>query len=309
MADTEGADIPGEVEVSEELFAHLPSGLDLCYQTFGDPAHETILLIMGLGGPMGWWPSEFVEKLAARGFHVVRFDNRDTGRSTKLRHHCVSRVDVTKALVGQDTAPYGLNDMADDAIGLLDHLGVSAAHLVGVSMGGMIAQTMTINRPERVLSLTSMMSTTGKRTAGWTHPKVLRRLMKTGGRTRSEFIEMTLEMDRFTGSPAFPTDPHLSRRRAMETYDRGRIASGDSRHLLAVLTQEDRTEALHAVVAPTAVIHGTSDMLVNRSGGKATADAIPGATYLQIAGLGHDLPTQLHRAFIDAIITNIERVS
>lgn len=298
-----------QIAVSDELFAHLPNGLDLCYQTFGDAEDPAIILIMGLGGPMGWWSNTFCQKLAERGFFVVRFDNRDMGRSTKLRHHRVSRSDILKAAAGRGTAPYSLKDMADDTVGLLDHLDIDAAHIVGVSMGGMIAQIMAISHPERVQSLVSISSTTGRRRVGWPRLAVVRAMLAKSGPTRADYVELALNIEKLIASPAFPTDINASRRRAMETYDRGRIASGVVRQLLAVLTQEDRTEALHAVVAPTAVIHGSTDTLVHKSGGKATAEAIPGATFLQIAGLGHDLPVQLDRTFIDAIVNNTLRAS
>lgn len=289
------------ITVSEELFAHLPSGLDLCHQTFGDPKDETVLLIMGLGGPMTWWPTEFCRMLAERRFHVVRYDNRDTGRSTKLRHHHVSRTDVVKAYLGLGTAPYGLEDLADDAAALLDHLGVEAAHVVGVSMGGMIAQTLAVENASRVLSLTSIMSTTGRRKVGRVHPLVMRRMLAPAGRTRPEFAEISIENGKALGSPAFPTPDDVAYARALETYDRGWIASGVSRHMLAVLTQPDRTERLRTVSVPTQVIHGSKDLLVHRSGGRATADAIEGAELLEIAGMGHDLPAQLFETFVDAI--------
>lgn len=295
------------LEVSDELFVHLPSGLDLCYQTFGDPADESVLLIMGLGGPMGWWSTAFCTRLAERGFHVIRYDNRDTGRSTKLRHHKVSKFDVVKAFLGRGTAPYGLQDLADDAVGLLDHLGVDDAHVVGVSMGGMIAQVLAVDHSGRVRSLVSIMSSTGRRTAGWTDPRVMPMMLSPMGRTRPEFAENSVKNGRAIGSPAFPTDEDVAHERALETYDRGWIASGVSRHMIAVLTQTDRTERLGAVSVPTQVIHGTNDLLVHRSGGRATADAIPGARLLEIAGMGHDLPSQLHDTFIDAIVDTAAR--
>ncbi|MBC9225889.1 alpha/beta fold hydrolase [Aeromicrobium sp. 636] len=296
-----------DIAVSGELFAHLPSGLDLCHQTFGDPQDQPVLLIMGLGGPMTWWPEEFCRLLAGRGFHVIRYDNRDTGRSTKLRHHQVSRTDVVKAFLGRGTAPYGIDDLADDAVGLLDHLGIDAAHVVGVSMGGMIAQTMAVEHPSRVRSLTSIMSTTGRRTAGWIHPLVIRTMLAPAGRTRPEFAETSVRNGKVMASPAFPTPDDVAHARALETYDRGWIASGVSRHMLAVLTQSDRTERLRAVSVPTQVIHGSQDLLVHRSGGRATAAAIPGAALLEIAGMGHDLPAQLYGTFVDAIVANAER--
>jgi len=295
------------VAVSEESFAHLPSGLDLCHQTFGDPGDEPVLLIMGLGGPMTWWPEAFCVQLAARGFHVTRFDNRDTGRSTKLRHHRVSRTDIVKAYLGRGSAPYGLDDLADDAAALLDHLGIDAAHVVGVSMGGMIAQTLAVEHADRVRSLTSIMSTTGRRRVGWIHPLIMRTMLASAGRTRPEYAELSVRNGKAVASPAFPTPDDVAHARALETYDRGWIASGVSRHMLAVLTQPDRTERLGAVTVPTQVIHGSKDLLVHRSGGRATAAAIDGAELLEIAGMGHDLPAQLYGTFVDAIAATAAR--
>jgi pimeloyl-ACP methyl ester carboxylesterase len=297
---------------SGELFAALPSGIDLCYETFGDPADPAILLIMGLGGPMGWWAPEFCQQLAERGFFVIRYDNRDTGRSTKLRQHRVGRTDIVRAfsglpLVGRVKPPYTLSDLADDAIGLLDHLGIERAHLVGISMGGMIAQTIAIERPTRALSLTSIMSTTGRRTVGFQHPKVYPVMLSSSGRTRDSYVERSLKGSKVIGSPAFPTDDESARARAYETYDRGWTASGVTRQMLAILTQPDRTKALRRLDLPALVIHGLSDVLVHRSGGKATADAIPDAEHLEIAGMAHDLPVQLYPTVIDAIVRTAER--
>lgn len=290
-----------------EEFAHLPTGLDLCYQTFGDSKDPAILLIMGLGGPMGWWRTEFCEALADRGFFVIRYDNRDTGRSTKLRHHQVSRGQVIKAYLGRGKAPYGLDEFAEDALGLLDHLGIDQAHLVGVSMGGMIAQTITIANPDRVLSLTSIMSTTGRRRVGGIHPRVMPAMLKPAGRSRPAYVESSVVLNKLIGSPAFPTDDEILREMARETYDRGWIASGVTRHMLAVLTQRDRTAELNHVRVPTMIIHGKNDVLVANSGGKATAEAIPGAEFLEIAGMGHDIPAQLDEPVIDAIVRTAER--
>lgn len=300
--------VPGAaVEVSDEQFAHLPSGIDLCHQTFGDPSDEAVLLVMGLGGPMTWWSSALCTRLAQRGFFVIRYDNRDTGRSAKLRHHRVSRSDVVRAFLGRGSAPYGLEDLADDAVGLLDHLGLDAAHVVGVSMGGMIAQTMAIEHPARVRSLTSIMSTTGGRRVGRIDPRVIPMMLAPAGRTRPEFAERSVRNGRLTASPAFPTDDDVAYARALETYDRGWIASGVSRHMMAVLTQRDRTERLGAVRVPVTVVHGSNDLMVHRSGGRATAKAIPGAELIEIAGLGHDLPEQLHPTFVDAIVATAHR--
>lgn len=287
--------------------ASLPSGIEICYESFGDKAKPPALLVMGLGGPMGWWTKDFCVQLADRGFFVIRYDNRDTGRSTKLREHRVTRMDIIKAFIGLAKAPYGLSDLADDAFGLLDHLGIDHVHLAGVSMGGMITQTMAIARPERVLSLTSIMSTTGKRTVGWQHPKVFPTMLGSAGKTRESYIERSLLSSAVIGSPGFPTDESSARARAAETYDRGWSASGVARHMMAVLTQPDRTKDLARLDIPTTVVHGLRDPLVNRSGGRATAAAIRGSEFVEIADMGHDLPVQLYDTFIDAITRTAKR--
>ena len=297
---------------SGELFASLPSGIDICHETFGSADDPAVLLVMGLGGPMGWWSPQFCELLAERGFFVIRYDNRDTGRSTKLRQHKVGKGDVVRAftglpLIGRVKAPYSLSDLADDAVGLLDHLGIERAHLAGVSMGGMIAQTLAIEHPERALSLTSIMSTTGRRTVGFQHPKVYPVMLSSAGRTRDAYVERSLKGTKVISSPAFPSDEATARDRAYETYDRGWTASGVTRQMLAVLTQPDRTKALGELDLPTVVIHGLNDPLVHKSGGKATADAIPGAEHLEIAGMAHDLPAQLFTTIVDAIARTAAR--
>jgi pimeloyl-ACP methyl ester carboxylesterase len=292
---------------TDEQFAQLESGIELCYETFGSPGDPAVLLIMGLGGPMGWWDSELCTGLADRGFLVIRYDNRDTGRSTKLRQHRVTRADIFRAFAGRARPPYTLADMAEDAIGLLDHLGISAAHLAGVSMGGMIAQTLAIEHPDRVLSLTSIMSTTGRRTVGWQHPKLLPAMLGSSGDGREGYLASSQRSWKRIGSPAFPTTPESMRARAEETWDRGWAASGVLRHMMAVITQPDRTKHLSRVGVPTAVIHGLSDPLVHRSGGRATARAIPDAEHLEIAGMGHDMPRQLWPTIIDTIVRTAHR--
>jgi pimeloyl-ACP methyl ester carboxylesterase len=294
---------------SGERHASLPSGIDLCFETFGDEADPPILLVMGLGGPMGWWPDDFCERLAGRGFFVIRYDNRDTGRSTKLRQHRVGRTDVVRAFLGLGRPPYTIGDLADDAFGLLDHLGIEQVHLVGVSMGGMIVQTMAIARPERALSMTSIMSTTGNRRVGWQHPRIIPALLASAGPTRDAYVERSIKTATIIGSPAFPGDEELARQRAYETYDRGWSASGVTRQMLAVLAQPDRTKDLARLDLPVTVIHGLSDRLVHRSGGKAVADAVPGAEHIEIAGLGHDLPSQLFDTYVEAIVRTAERAT
>ena len=292
---------------SGEQFATLPSGIDICYETFGSPDDPPILLIMGLGGPMNWWTNDFCERLTSRGYFVIRYDNRDTGRSTKLRQHRVTKGDIFRAAIGRGKAPYSIEDLAVDAIGLLDHLGIERAHVVGVSMGGMIGQTLAIDHSDRVLSLTSIMSTTGRRTVGRIHPRLIPMMLASAGNTRDSYAERAIRSAEMIGSPGYPPDRDASLARAHETYDRGWIASGVARHIMAVLTQPDRTKRLAAIDVPVTVLHGRSDPLVNRSGGRATARAIPGAEHQEIEGMGHDLPHELYDVLVDAIVKTAER--
>jgi pimeloyl-ACP methyl ester carboxylesterase len=297
------ADVPEvpHVAVSEELFAPVGRGIELCYQTFGDPDDEPLLLVMGLGAPMTWWNPDLCADLARAGFYVVRFDNRDAGRSTIVEDR-VSRTAVLRAFAGTRVrAPYGLGDLADDAFGLLDHLEIERAHLVGVSMGGMVVQTMTVARPERVRSLTSIMSTTGKRSVGWQHPSLLPRMIAPRKPGREPYVEGSMVFARLTGSPAHPEPEDTMRQRFEDTYDRGVHPAGVVRQMLAVLTQPDRGTRLRAVRVPTLVVHGLADKMVHVSGGRATAAAVPGAELLLIEGMGHDLPVPLHETFVEAI--------
>ncbi|WP_166390775.1 alpha/beta fold hydrolase [Nocardioides ochotonae] len=295
------------VPESEELFAPVGRGIELCYQTFGDPDGDPLILVMGLGGPMGWWPAPLCRLLAERGFYVVRFDNRDIGRSTRVTGR-VGRATILRAFGGAPVrAPYTISDMAADAVGLLDHLGIERAHVVGVSMGGMIAQTMAIEFPQRVASLTSIMSTTGKRTVGWQHPSLLPRLMAKRGATKAQYIAISARMARLIGSPAYPETTATLRARAEETWDRGLNPAGVLRQMLAVLTQPNRGARLRGLRVPTTVIHGLADKMVHVSGGRATAAAIPGAELVLIDGMGHDMPHQLHRTLADAIRRTADR--
>ncbi|MGZ4486740.1 MAG: alpha/beta fold hydrolase [Nocardioides sp.] len=295
--DRESSDVP----VSEELLAPLPSGIELCYQTFGDPADQPLLLVMGLGGPMTWWDPELCRMLARRGFYVVRYDNRDTGRSTRVGTR-VSRAALVRAFAGTRVrAPYSISDMAGDAFGLLDHLGLEAAHVVGVSMGGMIVQTMAIERPARVLSMTSIMSTTGRRSVGWQHPSLLPTLIGSRGPGEEAYVRSSTQVWRLIGSPAYPQPVEETRERARETFRRGVSASGVMRQMLAVLTQPNRAPRLHGLRVPTLVVHGLADKMVHVSGGRATAAAVPGAELLLIDGMGHDMPPELFETFVSAI--------
>ena len=301
---TRGSD---RVAVSEEMFAPVSPGIELCYQTFGDPGDDPLLLVMGLGGPMTWWDPELCEQLAARGFFVVRYDNRDAGRSTHLSGR-VRRSTLLRAFAGRGgRPPYKLSDMAADAIGLLDHLGIERAHVAGVSMGGMIAQTLAIEHADRVRSLTSIMSTTGKRTVGWQNPKLLPMLIAPRGPSREAYAMTSARMWQLIGSPDYPQDPERQRARAQETWDRGFDANGVMRQMLAILNQPNRAARLRGLRIPATVLHGLDDQMVHVSGGRATATAIPGAELVLVPGMGHDLPPQLFEEFVDVIRRTADR--
>ncbi len=275
----------------------------LCYETFGSAQAPALLLIMGLSAQMVLWDEEFCERLAAEGFWVIRFDNRDVGRSTILRDAGVPK--QWQLLVRDPrAAAYSLDDMAADAAGLLDHLAVDAAHVVGVSMGGMIAQLMAIRYPDRVLSLVSIMSSTGNRRVGQPNPRVAMRMLRRVPRDRDGYIDSHLETYRLIGSKTIEFDEERRRRRAGRCFDRGIHPSGSARQMAAIVTAPDRTSALAGVRAPTTVIHGDGDPLINVSGGRATAKAIPGARLLIVPGMGHDLPPVLWPQVIHAIVDN-----
>jgi pimeloyl-ACP methyl ester carboxylesterase len=294
------------VKVSEELFAPVSAGIELCYQTFGDPQDEPLVLVMGLGGPMTWWDPDLCEQLARAGFYVVRFDNRDIGRSSQAQGR-VTRATVARAFVGARVrAPYTLDDMAADTFGLMDHLGFESAHVIGVSMGGMIAQTMAIAQPQRVRSLASIMSTTGKRTVGWQSPSLFPTLFSPRN-DRDDYIAASGKVWELIGSPAYPVDEEEARQRAAETYDRGVPRSGVMRQMIAILCQPNRSIRLRSLQVPTLVVHGLADRMVHVSGGRATAAAIPGSELLLVDGMGHDLPPALYESLVSAIRRNADR--
>jgi pimeloyl-ACP methyl ester carboxylesterase len=296
-----------EVTVSAELSAPVSPGVELCYQTFGDPDADPLLLVMGLGGPMTWWDPALCRLLAESGFYVIRYDNRDTGHSSRGNGR-VTRGQLVQAFLGRPVrAPYRLDDLAEDAFGLLDHLGIDAAHVVGVSMGGMIVQTMAIRDQARVRSLVSIMSTTGRRTVGWLDPRLMPMMLGRRGTTVEEYVEASVAGAAAIGSPAYPEPVESARARARETWDRGINPAGVMRHMMAVLTQPNRSRALRSLRIPATVIHGMADRMVHVSGGRATAQAIPGAQLLLIPGMGHDLPPELFETFRDAIRSTADR--
>ncbi len=278
------------------------AGIELCYETFGDPDGVPLLLIMGLGGQHVRWDTELVEGFVDRGFFAIRFDNRDVGLSTKPE---VGSLDIGNRLLaafgGQPVeAPYLLSDMAADAVSLLDHLGIAAAHVVGVSMGGMIAQTMAIEHPGRLLSLTSIMSTTGDRDVGQPTPEAAMLLLRPRATDRAGAIAADLEASRAIASPDH-FDPERTQRQAEVSYDRCFHPTGTGHQLLAVMASGSRTAALADVKVPTLVIHGDVDPLVDVSGGRRTAEAVPGAELVVIEGMGHDLPPVFWPTLIERI--------
>jgi pimeloyl-ACP methyl ester carboxylesterase len=269
-----------------------PAGLDIAYESFGDPHLPTVLLAMGLGTQMLGWPDGFCDALMARGVAVIRFDNRDIGMSTHLTD--APAPDVRAALLGDpSSASYRLTDMAADVVGLLDALELDSAHLVGASMGGMIAQTAAIEHPRRVRSLTSIMSTTGDPSVGQPTQRAMAALLAPPAATRAEAIERTVSIVRVIGSPGFELDEADLRRRTGLAYDRANDPVGVGRQLVAIAASGDRTAALRSVSVPTLVLHGADDPLVNVSGGRATARAIPGAELVVFEGMGHHLPREL----------------
>jgi pimeloyl-ACP methyl ester carboxylesterase len=295
------------MQLSEERFAPA-NGLELAYQEVGDPEGEPLLLVMGLATQMIAWDEEFCLMLAERGFRVVRFDNRDIGRSTKIDSAGVpNRIDMLSGR--RASAPYLLGDMATDTVGLMDHLGIESAHLFGASMGGMIAQAVAIEYPQRIRSLVSMMSTTGSRWVGLPTFKAFGVLLGTPPRSRDAAIERAFKTFSVIGSPAYPFDKERIRRIAGAAYDRGHSAAGVARQLHAITASGDRSRGLRGLRMPATVIHGDSDVLVRPSGGRATAKAIPGARLKIIEGMGHDLPQELWPTFVTEIVGTAARVA
>lgn len=282
------------------------NGVEIAYESFGDAADPTVLLIMGLGVQMLGWDEELCRMIAGRGYRVVRFDNRDVGHSTKVEGG--PRPDVMAAVAGDgSSASYALDDMAEDSVELLGELGVEAAHLVGASLGGMIAQTTAIRHPERVRSLTSIMSTTGDRAVGQPHPEAIPALLTRPPAGRDGFVDFVVGAWKVIGSPGFDVDEEALRARAGASYDRGIYPDGTARQLVAIIASGDRTQALRRLDVPATVIHGVDDVLIDVSGGMATAAAIPGSRLELIEGMGHDLPQALWPRLTDLIVETAER--
>ncbi len=282
-----------------EQFCDVGRGITLCYETFGDPTKPPALLVMGLGTQMIAWHEEFCLALADRGLYVIRFDNRDIGRST----HVAGAPPTVGQLLSRSPrgARYLLSDMAEDAAGLLAELSLAPAHVIGASMGGMIAQTVAARHPGAVRSLVSIMSNTGARLTGQPSLRVYPALLRPPAKSREEFIERMVGVFGLIGSPDIPRDVEEIRRLAALSYERDHDPAGPGRQLGAIVASGNRTEELGRITAPTLVIHGTRDLMVSPSGGRATARAIPGARLMKVDGMGHDLPRALWPELIEAI--------
>lgn len=289
------------------------NGIEIEYETVGDPSDPTLLLVMGLGAQLVAWDDDFTDSLAGRGFRVIRFDNRDVGLSTHLSEQAVSREEMLRVARRAQfrlpvEVPYGISDMAADAAGLLGTLGIERAHVAGVSMGGMIAQQLAIDFPDKVLSLTSAMSTTGEKYVGTAQLRVLRMLAKPGGTTLDDVVDGELAMWRLIGTRGtFDADVFVQR--ITRAYHRAFDPDGVTRQTMAVLAAPSRANGLRNLRVPTTVVHGTADPLVNVTGGLRTAWLVPGADLYLLRGHGHDLPISAPDRFTDAIVATCARAS
>ena len=277
-----------------------PSKITMAYQRFGNPALPPVFLIMGAGAQMINWPEGFCVELASRGLHLIRFDNRDAGLTT---HFSDAPVPDFSAIQSGDfsTVTYTLSDMAADTVGLMDALGYDSVHLVGASIGGMIAQTIAIEYPQRVRSLTSIMSTTGDSSVGQPDYSVLGNLGSPPYDDRQAYIDWQIKSRKAIGSPKYPLDEKYVAHIAGLAWDRDHDPLGMMRQAVAVIKSGDRTEQLRSLKMPTLVIHGESDKMINISGGRAVAAAIPGAELVTFEGMGHELPRALWSEFATKI--------
>ena len=292
-----------EIPYSGEKTAKV-GDIELAYDTFGNSSDPPMLLIMGLGSQMIRWDEAFCQAFAARGRWVIRFDNRDVGLSAKFDEAGVP--DVMALVQGKTVdVPYKLKDMADDAVGLLDSLGIKTADVVGVSMGGMIAQTMAIHYPDRVRTLTSIMSSTGNPSLPQGTPEAMGVLLAPPASNRNDYINNTLESAKVLHGPTYPLNEEYVRNYAERSYDRCYHPQGFSRQFAAILTSGSRNEALADVKIPTLVIHGDGDPLVPVEGGKDTAKSIPEAKLVIIEGMGHSFPTEVVPQILQEILQHI----
>jgi len=286
--------------------ALLSSGIQLEYDTFGTPDDPALLLVMGLGAQMTTWETGWCELLASHGRFVIRFDNRDVGLSTQIDGEVDVPVLMMAAMTGGaiPPVPYNLSDMAADAVGLLDHLGIDRAHLVGASMGGMIVQTLAIEHPERLISATSIMSSVGDPAYGQPAPEAMSVLLAPPVFTRAEVVERSASFAVVASQRYF--DPDVARKRAGDAFDRSFTPDGFGRQIAAIFASGDRSAALANVTVPMLVIHGLDDKLIVPTGGRRTAELVPGAHLLELADMGHDLPPQQWPLVVGAIIGHTE---
>jgi pimeloyl-ACP methyl ester carboxylesterase len=278
----------------------------LCYETFGHPTDPAILLIMGLGTQMIAWREDFCRQLVDRGFFVIRYDNRDCGKSTSMEGAPITTRELITRRV--KSPPYTLAEMADDAVGLLDHLEIEKAHIIGASMGGMIGQHVAMRYPARVMSLTSIMSTTGGRLVGQPKMAVLPLFLGRPSGSKEDYVERAVKLFRAIGSKK-GFDEDYVREGAAASWDRGINPAGYGRQLAAITADGNRTKRLSRINVPTLVIHGNDDRLISPSGGRATARAIPGAKLLRVDDMGHDLPRAVWPKLIDAITVHAQRAA
>ena len=280
--------------------------MELEYETFGSPKDPALLLVMGFTAQMTAWPEDFCRGLARCGYHVIRFDNRDCGLSSKLDGQQVDPMAVMAAALSQQPlppVPYTLSDMAADGIGLLDHLGIERAHIAGASMGGMIVQMMAIEHPTRVRSLCSIMSMTGEPEFGAAAPEAMAALLAPPPPDRAAYIASADSWSIWASKKYLNLDE--ARQRAAESYDRSFYPEGSSRQLAAIFATGSRAEGLTALRVPTLVIHGRDDTLITPSGGERTAELIDGAHLLMLADMGHDLPRELFPIYFDTMSSHM----
>jgi pimeloyl-ACP methyl ester carboxylesterase len=276
--------------------------IELEYDHFGNPTDPALLLIMGFTAQMVAWEEEFCQQLADRGHFVVRFDNRDCGLSTKL-HGVPSNSDAVIMAAMMETemppVPYTLSDMAADAMKVLDHLNIERAHIMGASMGGMIAQTVAIEHPHRVKTLISVMSQPGELTVGQPTQEAMELIVTPAPSDRDEYIAFAPKWQLWQ-SKKYRSD-EVSRRNAIRDFDRSNYPEGGPRQMAAIYASGSRAEGLQKLQVPTLVIHGTDDQLITPSGGERTAELIPNSTLLMVEDMGHDMPQPLWPFYLDAI--------
>jgi pimeloyl-ACP methyl ester carboxylesterase len=282
--------------------------IEIAYETFGNASDPAMLLVMGLGTQMLAWPDAFCAQLADSGRYVIRFDNRDVGLSTHLDG--VRAPEPHKVVLRRSRPPYRIKDMARDALGLMDALGIDTVDLVGVSMGGFISQTMAILAPERLRTLTLIMTSTGGKTVGYPHPRVAKDLLRRRRtRDREDAIAAAVDVFRLIGSPGYALDEEYLQRQAGMSYDRAYDPAGYLRQLAACLAQPDRTRELKQLDVPTLVMHGLHDPLVSATGGLALARTIPGAKFVGFSGMGHDFPKPLISPMAEEILALVRRAA